>query len=284
MSKISKKQQRKINYTNAGKNLFLMVIISSVVIYQILWFESAQNISISYDLKEYEIDVPEIKTFDEYLEYLFEYMQSNPINLTNAADRILHENETLIDNIEDELNKTITEVEQIYKAYKNKTLERKFIVDFFELMWHKGIDILIPEGFLEPSFIIISIGGWASVLDISFYGKVLLGNKSALFLENINHILSPNEDLRLEITLKDLIAAIANIAFDLLIDLTIEILENYNEVLETVLSYLNEFLKEFEVSLAFNGKGLVGLLNLKFDLSVDLKSILDELQIESVLP
>ncbi|MGV9203320.1 MAG: hypothetical protein ACOC44_04780 [Promethearchaeia archaeon] len=284
MSKISKKQQRKINYTNAGKNLFLMVIVSSVVIYQILWFESAQNISISYDLKEYEIDVPEIKTFDEYLEYLFEYMQSNPINLTNAADRILHENETLIDNIEDELNKTITEVEQIYKAYKNKTLERKFIVDFFELMWHKGIDILIPEGFLEPSFIIISIGGWASVLDISFYGRVLLGNKSALFLENINHILSPNEDLRLEITLKDLIAAIANIAFDLLIDLTIEILENYNEVLETVLSYLNEFLKEFEVSLAFNGKGLVGLLNLKFDLSVDLKSILDELQIESVLP
>ncbi|MGV9173366.1 MAG: hypothetical protein ACOC35_12505 [Promethearchaeia archaeon] len=284
MSKISKKQQRKINYTNAGKNLFLMVIVSSVVIYQILWFESAQNISISYDLKEYEIDVPEIKTFDEYLEYLFEYMQSNPINLTNAANRILYENETLIDNIEDEINKTITEVQQIYDAYTDETLERKFIVDFFELMWHKGIDILIPEGFLEPSFIIISIGGWASVLDISFYGKVLLGNKSALFLENINHILSPNEDLRLEITLKDLIAAIANIAFDLLIDLTIEILENYNEVLETVLSYLNEFLKEFEVSLAFNGKGLVGLLNLKFDLSVDLKSILDELQIESVLP
>lgn len=282
MSKFSKKQARKINYINAAKNLILMGIISFLLVYQILWFESAQNISISYDLGEYEVDVPEIKSFDEYIEYLFSYMQSNPINLTKAENRVL-QNDTFVKNIEEELNKTITEVQQIYDAYKNETLEKRFIIGFFEQMWQNGIDFFIPEDFFNPSFVIITISGWASIFDISFYGKVLLQDESALFLENVNDILSPNEDLKLQITLKAIIETIASIAFDLLIDLTIRILDDYDMVLDTVLEYFNEFLKDFNISLAFDGNGLVGLLYLNFDLAVDLKAIFNNLNIGSVL-
>ena len=99
----------------------------------------------------------------------------------------------------------------------------------------------------------------------------------------MNDILSPNEDLKLQITLKAIIETIASIAFDLLIDLTIRILDDYDMVLDTVLEYFNEFLKDFNISLAFDGNGLVGLLYLNFDLAVDLKAIFNNLNIGSVL-
>ncbi|MFO8017624.1 MAG: hypothetical protein R6U96_03255 [Promethearchaeia archaeon] len=283
MPQTSRKQKRKINYTNAAKHLFLMGLLGTLALYQVLWIQSAQNISVSYDISEYNIDAPEIKSFDDYIESLFEYMQSYPINLTSAANYVYDENKTLIENIEEELGYNITEVQEIYDAYSSGTLTEVYVIPFLEQMWRYGRDRFIPESLLEPSYINITISGWASIYDISFFGKIHLQGRSVLFLENLNNVLTPVDDLILQITIRDLVIAIMDIAFEFFIDLTVQILEDTGDVLDSFLNYLNEFLNDFDISVTFNGEALIGLLRTDFGFLVDLKSIIDNLQLESVL-
>jgi len=283
MSFNNRRFARNINYVNTLKNIFLISIIGGAIIFQIAWFNSLDSISISYELESYDEEAPEPKTYGEYIDSLFLFMNNHPINITKAADMIININTTFIEELEEDLNETITQAFQIYDAYLNGNLTKSNITTFFEQMWEYAID-LIPNGYLNPAKIVLTNGGLSSIERISFKAKVRIFNKSAVFLRNANQRLSPNEKLIIQLTLKELISTVINLGTNLLIDLTIEILEEVSEVLNTTISYLNELSRKFDLSIFFDMNGLFGLIPIGFEFSVNLVSIFNQLDLPRVLP
>lgn len=273
---------RNIKYLNALKNIFLISIIGGAIIFQIVWFNSLDNISLSYELESYDDQSPEPKTYGEYIDSLFVFMINNPINLTQAADMIINVNTTYIGELEDLLNETITDAFQIYDAYLDGNFTRSNITTFFDQMWKNAIDI-IPNEYLNPARIVLKNGGISSIESISFQSKVTIFNKLAIFLKNVNQRLSPNEELIIQLTLKELISTIINLGTDLLIDLTIEILEEISDVLNTTISYFNELSRKFDLSISFNIDGLFGLIPISFEFSINLVSIFNHLNLYRVV-
>lgn len=282
MSANNRRRAKKLKYIKALKNIFLISIIGSAFLYQILWFNSFNNISVSYELESYDEQLPESKNFGEYIDSLFTFMKENPINLTYVADDLIEKNSTLIQELGKEINETIKNGRQIYDAYLNDTLSRRNITRFFDSLWNNATKY-IPANFLNPAKIEIYNGGLASVHSISFIGKAIINNRSAAFLKNSNNQLSPNEQLIIQITLLELIKTIIQLGLDFLIGLTIEILEETSQVYNTTIIYLNEFARKFELSLSFDIFGRFGLLPINLIYSVNLLSIFNHLNLERVL-
>jgi len=271
----SHKKLKGINLFQTVKYPLFIIVIFFLIIIQFHWVLSIRNIQISYDLSNYTKQELKVTNLNDFFEAKFAYMKENPINLTTASEKVL-ENETLMYQIESRLNSSVTSVQEIYNAYLNGSLDN-LIIDFFREMWHYAFTELIPEEYYKPAFINLTNQGWASINNITVYGDFLLENKSARFLKSITNILSFNEPLILEISLANLINAIANITYDILIDLTITLLENNHIVNETVLAYFKELIKNFQLSVSLYVNGRCGFVITTLDLKIDLNFIIKNL-------
>ncbi len=274
-----KKSERKIKYVNAGKNLFMIFIIGSTFMFQVFWFSLAENFSITYDIETYNEKYPNAQSFGDFVDSVFGFMRDNPINFSQAAEDIIETNATFISELEDEANQSISRAQEVFDCFLNNNISESSIIVFIGQMW-KNAKNVIPADFLNPAKIIMQNRGIASIKSISFKGIVIINNRSAVFLENLNNKLSRNEDLIIQITLKQLIVTAINLGIDLFVDLTLQVLKTPpHKVYNNTLTYFKDFANNFEFSLSFSVSGVLGLLPLSLYYSIELSTIFKHLNI-----
>lgn len=273
------RHKRKLKYINAGKNIFLIIVIGSAFMSQILWFSLAGDFSLSYDIETYDEKYPNAKSFGNLMNSFFEFMRDHPINFSQAANNVIKTNTSFIEQIEEEIQQNITNAQQIYDAYMNNNISESSIITFLDQTWN-NVKSVMPADFLNPAKVILKNGGFAPIESISFKGKVSINNRSATFLKNINNKLSQDEQLVLQITLKQVLVAIINIGMNLLVEVTLQVLDTSpHEVYNTTIQYFRNFANNFGLNLEFNVYGVFGLLPISLDYSIDLITIFKHLNI-----
>ncbi len=140
----SRKKLRKISHIKIIKNAPVALIIFGIVIFQVLWFISLSEISITYDFSNYTEESINVDSFDTFMDDVFTYINENQINFTEVVNEVL-QNETLMSEINFYVNYTITTVEQIIEAVMNETLVEIYLNQFIRQLWFNSIKYFIND-------------------------------------------------------------------------------------------------------------------------------------------
>lgn len=266
-------KRKKLSLANTIKNIGLVAIIFGLIFFQFQWFAATSNVEIQYDFTKYTDAEFERPDLTDYFNTLIEFVAENSINITESAESAFN-NITLRGDIEDQLGQTLTQVQQVYEAYLNGSLP-DLIYDFFREMWNDVLKSFIPEEYLEPTYITISKDGWSTIEDIFASLNVILNDQSSPILEEVGKSLSYIAPLILEVSLASIIRNLISLAYDLLVDLTVTILEETNSTIsESFIDYLFYLILDNELSISLNFNGLFGLLPIDFKLALKIDPII----------
>lgn len=265
--------RQKLSLAHTIKSIGLVAIIFGLIFFQFQWFAATSDVEIDYDFTKYTEAEFERPDLTDYFNTLIEFIAENSINFTESAENAFN-NETLKGNIEDQINQTLTTVQQVYEAYLNGSLTN-LIYDFFREMWRDVLQSYIPEEYLEPTYITISKKGWSAIENITASLNLILNGKSDPILKEIGKSLSNIAPLVLEISLASIVKSLISLAYDLLVDLTVNILEQTNSTIsESFIDYLFYLILDNELSVSLKFEGLFGLLPISFDLSLEIDPII----------
>jgi len=264
----------KVNLLRSFKNLFCVLILIGLIFFQLFWFVSMRNLEISFDLSAYE-NFNKNMNAEEYFSRLFNYMRENPYSLNASAHNAL-ENETLVSEIEEKINKSINMPEDVYNAYINEKISKNLLLAFLNELW-KGVITLIPKEYFKPAYIEISNEGWAQITNVSIQGRIFFEEKNILFLENLNNVLGFNQSLELILSIADLVNAITEVSFSNLVNITLNYLERNGTIENSFLYYLKELIKSFDLDLILRGNALAGLIPVNIFLNISLNTIINNI-------
>jgi len=274
----SRKKLRKISHIKIIKNTPIALLIFGIVIFQILWFISLSEISITYDFSNYTEESISVDSFDTFMEDIFTYINENQINFTEVVDEVL-QNETLMAEINFYINYTITTVEQIIEAVLNGTLNENYLIQYIKQFWFNGITYFLPEGYFQSAYINFTSKGWATIQNIHAYLDLLFRNETYRLLEPSKgmNTLSSMQPLILNFSIAHLLSNLIMLNFDTLVEITYVIFLDTGNIIDNLLIYFNELFNETNISATVYFSGTFGFFPLSFNLNLDLKLILQKI-------
>ncbi len=295
LPKTSRKYQTRVNVVQWIKNIPFIIMILSVLIYQVQWFQSIQKITFSYDLGNLlPSNAPESAQSNfsdalgnatyqgEGLENLFEALLAlitnnltDPINITEAEQEIL-QNTTLIEKIENFLGYIPGIAEQIYLAYLNGTLTWDLLKEFLFLLWNSIFRLYIPESWYYPISLFVHNNGSFDITRFKVIGGIFWFDSLQLFINRSDAILRSKEKFQVNFTIYDLVYSLFYSNFDFLLNQTIEIIKKdpfgkLNSFTEVLIGLLKEGNPDFQFQIG----GLMGFIFMDIKVHVDLNPIIE---------
>ncbi len=276
--KYSRKKLRQISHFKVIKNAPVALLIFGIVIFQILWFISLSEISITYDFSNYTEENINVDSFDTFMEDVFTYIKENQINFTEAVNEVL-QNETLMSEINSHLNYTITTVEQIIEAVRNETLAEIYLNQFIRQLWLNSIPYFISEGYFQSAYINFTNKGWATIQNIDVYLDLFFRNQTYRLLKPLKGMesLSSGQPLILNFSIASFLTNLIMLSFDTLVEITIRLVLETGDFIENILIYFNELFDETNISAKIHFSGTFGFIPLSIDLIIELKTIIQDI-------
>ena len=198
-----------------------------------------------------------------------------PIYLTAAEATIFLEDPQLITEIESDLGYVVENASQIYLAYLNGNLNTNYILLFLRDLWFFAFESFIPERWFQNGSIFVTNGGFMALKQLSILGEFNLRGNSAVFLSFQQENFKAGETVVLQITIANLIDAIAKIAFDDLVNITLSLLPvEPLGILKSFQEYIANLFNNIDISAQINLKATVGFISLEGLAIIDFKSII----------
>jgi hypothetical protein len=297
LPKTSRKYQTQINVVQWIKNIPFIIIVLSVLIYQVQWFQSIQKISFSYDLgnllsnqtpnsaqSNFNNVLGNATYQGEGLEKMFEALLeiitnnlTDTINITEV-EQIVLQNTTLIENIENVIGYIPTFAEQIYLAYLNGTLSWNLLKEFLILLWNSIFRAYIPESWFYPISLYVHNNGSFDITRFKVVGGILWFDSYYLFINQSDSILKAKDNFQINFTIYDLVYSLFYSNFDFLLNETIEVIKKdpFGK-LNSFADVLIDLIKTGNPDFRFEIGGLMGFIFMDIKIEVDLSPIINDL-------
>jgi hypothetical protein len=282
------------------KTLPFIFLMLGLVVYQFEAIDSLERLDFSYDfsnyldetpsgipfpLEDFKASVPDIEditrgegledAFDFFFAYFAAGNVSETVNLTAAESQVFIDDPDLIVDIGTNLSTTIVNGSQIYLAFLNGQLDKNFLISFLRTLWYIAFESFIPERWFQNGSIFVNNNGFMILKEIHILGIFQLPSSSAVFVDFYQAQLTPNDKLHIQLSLVNLIYAIAEIALGDLIDIIISLLPTEPlGILKSFQEYFQNFFQNIDLSVKISLGARVGFIAVIGEILVDLKSIL----------
>jgi hypothetical protein len=221
--------------------------------------------------------------FQQLFEYIINYIETtnytNAINFTAAENATFADYPELIQQISDFLHITITTAKQIYDAYLNGSLSLDYMLSYLRDLWLEVLSKYIPTGWFNPGIITLTNDGYVAIRNIEIVGDFSINNRSLNFLKFAQDDLTPGNKVKMELSLASLILAMANLAFDEIVGVTLSLLkEDPIGFLKNFTQVFHTFSLSFELNANVRLRAVAGFMPFSIDFHINLQSIVKKLE------